>query len=834
MSNTIDIGIDLGTTNSAIAILSGTSAEIIRNVNNQECTPSAVWARDPRHAMVVGQLARSRLRFDPENTASKFKLLMGTDVPRFFKAAGRKMLPEELSAEVLRSLKVDAEQYRMGEPVDAVVITVPASFKQPQLNATQKAAALAGFSICILEQEPIAAGLAYSFQSQEKRSTWFVYDLGGGTFDAAVLRAEGGRMKVLDHAGDEHLGGEIFDRSIVDQLLVPALLREFRLPGFSREDARWNGAYAELHWKAEEAKIQLSRVKAAHIDIEFREPHGNQDIHFEYELTRTAIEHIVEPLVAVTIQTCRNVLARAAVSRWDVEKVLLVGGPTHMPYIRARLLDEKEGLGIPLCATIDPMTVVARGAAIYAGSHQYQHTTRSVKAGTLGLTLNYEPIGASERAVIKGRLTLPVDEPLIGWTVEFARDGRVPWSSQKLVIDSNGQFEARLFGVSGIRNTFKITVRDSTRAVRATNPSECVYTVGMTSSEQRVNHAFGIAMADNRVDQLIPRGAILPVEVEVEHELAWDIVAGGDIDIRIPLVEGEYMDRADRNRVIGDIRLDASQLRASLPRGTVVRIHVVLDTSGILSAQAYIPTIGAQLQCENATRIATLTKPELSAATADEKRRLEQLRVRVDNEDHEGADELLDAIVDQGVVGEMDRALDASRGEPAAALECENRLMMLRRALDQVQATLDWPPAVTKAAEVRSYTQDRVWSDEGTIDEENELAELEKGMDDALISKDLTKLLDITKRMDNLDTQVYWRMFSSWIHWFNILVSRQNEMSNHVAFQRFQQIGETAIDTDHFPRIQQACFGLSALLPPRPNDPAPPSGLSGVTRRKAI
>src|SRR5436190_12758150 len=263
---TIDLGIDLGTTNSCIGLLKGNEVEILRNNDGQECTPSAVWI-DRKDRLHVGQRAKEQYEADEENACIEFKLQMGKATERTFQRSGRKLKPEELSAEVLKSLLGDARN-RLNEEVEAAVITVPADFDLPQCDATRRAAQLAGLTNSPLLQEPVAAALAYGFQSESDQVFWMVYDLGGGTFDAAVMQMREGIFRVVNHGGDRHLGGKLIDWAIVEQLLVPAVLRGRKLTGFRRGNPRGQAAFAKLKLAAEQAKIRVSREQAVEINID--------------------------------------------------------------------------------------------------------------------------------------------------------------------------------------------------------------------------------------------------------------------------------------------------------------------------------------------------------------------------------------------------------------------------------------------------------------------------------------------------------------------------------------------------------------------------------------
>ena len=218
---TIDFGIDLGTTNSAIAELKGVSTEIIKNNSDGDITPSAV-SMDKHGTLQVGQRARNRLIDHPEDAYAEFKRRMGMDHSYTFKSSGQVRSPEQLSSEVLKSLRADVQQ-RTGEVIEGAVITVPAAFELHQCDATRKAALLAGFKECPLLQEPIAAALAYGFQAAQQKGYWLVYDFGGGTIDFTLMEMNDGVFEVLATSGDTFLGGED-----IDQLIQNWLVQQFR------------------------------------------------------------------------------------------------------------------------------------------------------------------------------------------------------------------------------------------------------------------------------------------------------------------------------------------------------------------------------------------------------------------------------------------------------------------------------------------------------------------------------------------------------------------------------------------------------------------------------
>ena len=296
---TIDFGIDLGTTNSAIAVFTAAHGEltkIIKNttdISDADITPSAVYI-NKKGVLRVGRRAKDRSVDENEDVQLEFKRQMGTDHVYAFKSSGERRKPEELSAEVLKSLRADVQQ-RTGEIIEASVITVPAAFELHQCEATKKAAQLAGFRESPLLLEPTAAALAFGFQPDQEKAYWLVYDFGGGTFDATIIRSEEGTIHIVQHGGDNFLGGSNIDWAIVEKLLAPRASKAFGLTDFTRGNKKWRQAFARLKYAAEIAKIDLSRNERATLEAcKFSDDSG-KEVEFECELTRTEVVNVAEP-----------------------------------------------------------------------------------------------------------------------------------------------------------------------------------------------------------------------------------------------------------------------------------------------------------------------------------------------------------------------------------------------------------------------------------------------------------------------------------------------------------------------------------------------------------
>ena len=366
MTKMINFGIDLGTSNSLIAKFDKGSVEVFKNPNGfKETLPSIVGFRNDR--IMVGDQARTYAEKDPKSVASRFKRKMGTTETIKIQSLKASKTPVELSAFVLKELK---EFVHSGEAVEAAVITIPASFDTVQSNATKDAGISAGFKHVVLLQEPIAASLAYANKEKNddlRNSQWIVYDLGGGTFDVALVKIVEGELTVVDHEGDNYLGGSDFDSMIVEKILVPEINRrgkfEDLLAQMKSEKGKYNKLWTVLLHKAEEAKIELSTKASAEIDLgmirDLEDDEGNA-IDTILTITRSEFESVIKDAVDGTVDMMKKILTRHSLQSSDLKFILMVGGSTYSPYVRKRV---EEMMSIPVNTSIDPTSAIAIGAA---------------------------------------------------------------------------------------------------------------------------------------------------------------------------------------------------------------------------------------------------------------------------------------------------------------------------------------------------------------------------------------------------------------------------------------------------------------------------------------
>ena len=395
------IGIDLGTTNSCVAVIEGGHVVIIPNDKGSRTTPSVV-AFTKSGERLVGEAAVRQAAVNSERTISSIKRQMGTNWS--IRVDGRNFSPQEISAMILRKLREDAEAY-LGEPVKDAVITVPAYFNDIQRQATKDAGRIAGLNVLRIINEPTSAALAYGLNNESSQKI-MVYDLGGGTFDVSIIEIGDGVIEVLATNGDNHLGGDDFDEKVVQHLA-----QEFK-NRYRYDITGDRTAMQRIREAAEQAKKELSTSETAQINLPYLTQIRGNVTHFEYTLTRAKFNELISSLVARTEGPVRNALNDAGIAASELSKVLLVGGSTRIPAVQEKV---RQLTGIIPSKNINPDECVAQGAAIQADTlagHALQ--TVSGKGGGIllldvtPLSLSIETVGGIATRLVERNSTLPI------------------------------------------------------------------------------------------------------------------------------------------------------------------------------------------------------------------------------------------------------------------------------------------------------------------------------------------------------------------------------------------------------------------------------------------
>jgi molecular chaperone DnaK len=598
MATMINFGIDLGTTNSLIAKFDRGTVDVFRNPNGfKEALPSVVGFRNDR--ILVGDQARAYAERDPQSVASRFKRKMGTSETFKIKSLGTSKSPVDLSAFVLKELK---QFVHTGEPVEAAVITIPASFDTVQSNATKEAGLQAGFRHVILLQEPIAASLAFANKDksvQLRNSQWIVYDLGGGTFDVALVRIVEGELTVVDHEGDNYLGGSDFDALIVERLVVPELERrgsfENLLPQLKSDSGTYNKLWALLLHRAEAAKIELSTRDSSEIDLgsvaDLRDDNG-KEIDTVIPITRSDLASVVRDSVDSTTQMMKRILTRNSLQPQDLKFILMVGGSTYIPYVRKRV---EEVMGIPVNTGIDPTNAIAIGAAYFAGSKEIPSA---------------QPAAQVSRSLrgIKVRVAYNRNSQELEEIFTAKIDGDVTGLHYRIV-SGDGSFDSGLKTLSsrivedlplreGAFNIFTLRIFDAQGNPVPTDVDSIQIAQGRYSvAGQMLPEDLSLVMddldkKDTRLALIFPRNTVLPTTGRKTVEVGNTVVKGSDGEIRILVVEGPSDRHASTNKLIGALHITGKQISRDLMKGTDIDLQFELTESRDLRVSAHLTGTG--------------------------------------------------------------------------------------------------------------------------------------------------------------------------------------------------------------------------------------------------
>ncbi len=431
------IGIDLGTTNSCVAVMEGGKPTVIANAEGARTTPSVV-AFTKNGERLVGEPAKRQAVTNADNTVASIKRDMGTDNGRTID--GKKYSPQQISAMILQKLKADAENY-LGEKVTEAVITVPAYFNDAQRQATKDAGKIAGLDVKRIINEPTAAALAYGLDNEREQKI-MVYDLGGGTFDVSIIEIGDGVIEVLATNGDTRLGGDDFDQRIIDWMV-----REFK----AKEGVDLSGdkmALQRLKEAAEKAKKELSSATVTNINLPFITATSDGPKHFDMDLTRAKFEELISDLVEKTAIPVQNAMRDAGLSNSDISKVLLVGGSTRVPCVQDKV---QQLTGHEPSKTLNPDECVAIGAAIQGGK-----LAGDAGAGDIllldvtPLSLSIETMGGVATKLIERNTTIPTKKSQIFSTAadnQTAVDINVLQGERQFAKDNKSLGQFRLDGI---------------------------------------------------------------------------------------------------------------------------------------------------------------------------------------------------------------------------------------------------------------------------------------------------------------------------------------------------------------------------------------------------
>ncbi len=650
--NFINFGIDLGTTNSLIAKFEGGNVQVFKNpIGHKETLPSVVAFRGDR--VIVGDKAREYITKDAGNVYGGFKRKMGSSESFFVPSTTNFVTPIQLSAMVLKELK---NFVHTGEQVEATVITIPASFDTIQSNATKKAGYEAGFKEVVLLQEPIAASLAYFNDSKKgvpEKGNWLVYDLGGGTFDVALVSIINGELRVVDHEGNNFLGGLDFDSLIIEQLIVPEIVKHTGDASIEEKLRNRDGGLEKLFYvllhKAEEAKKELSQQTET--EIEFTLPDSDKDIFVT--IKRDDFNRIIHERLASTVELIQTILKRNNLHHGDVNNIIMVGGSTYIPYVRELVAKDTS---IPLAFDTDPTTAIAVGAAYYAGSklstvqkeEEVEATveedeSRKVKAV-------FQSVSNEEEELY---MAIPEEGDFSQVYYRITRDDGGYDSGIKKVEKRISEFlPLQKFSMN------RFTIRffdDKNNPVAVQHPPIDIMHGKFNVAGQPLPNDICLEVDDyennsTKLQVIFERSDILPLKKTIYKEITRTIKKGSADEIVINVLEGTRHSRPHSNLVIGAIEIKGSELKTDLVKGSDVEIKFEMNESRDLTITAYLAMSEQEFKnvfntSEKVVSVARL-KDDVNSLVREMRRELQDEKHREEEEENEWTIELRQCVIE--------------------------------------------------------------------------------------------------------------------------------------------------------------------------------------------
>ena len=596
------IGIDLGTTNSAICSYDGLETRIWKSSEQSDVTPSAIYI-DRRGNRYYGQKAYNQAAYNPGNSATLFKRFIGTDTVMRFEDADITMTPEECSAEILRTLFSYLPEEIRNASGTGTVITVPAAFNVMKKEATMEAAHLAGIGNVALLQEPVAAIMSVLKASPED-GLFLVYDLGGGTFDVSIAENIAGKISLLAHGGIEMCGGRDIDRSICDSIVMPWMRANFRLPDDMESDRKYRKVIRIAQWAAERAKIEVSYKGTGTIAMSEDELRctdlDGEEMYLDIDISQEQLNSLLSDIIEDTVSAAGETITKTGLKTGDIRKIVFIGGPTNYAPLRERV---SAALGIPTNTDVNPMTAVAEGAAIYAESINWSdenHGRKSQKESReidTDVRLNFISRTASETAMV----LLETNGGTGGYAEFECTDNG--WTSGRISLDDGAG--AWLPLMQRGENHFRVTVTDKNGS-SLREPEDIIITRTMaTISAIPASHSIGIEVinklgGESELVFLVREGDRLPAKGTVRVKAGQTIRSGSAESINIKLWEGDIQTKIEDNRFIGMLKIRGTDIDAGvIPIGTDIDCEYEVADSGQIRLEASIPYIAAAFSRNN-------------------------------------------------------------------------------------------------------------------------------------------------------------------------------------------------------------------------------------------
>lgn len=763
----IKYGIDLGTTNSAICKMDNGESIVIKTDTLKDTMPSCVEftkkqsikVGDTAYNGMKGEKRRATKTWNKANTNTyiEFKRYMGQEHPQQSSYMGRSYTPEELSAEVLKTLK----SYIADEQIQSSVITVPAKFTNSQKDATMRAAKLAGITHCELLQEPIAASMAYGLSGKQGDGYWLVFDFGGGTFDAALMRVEDGIIQVFDTEGDNFLGGKDLDAAIVEQIIIPYLKENYVIDDILNAPDKCSILQEAMKTYAEEVKIALSFKESEDIISNLGDL-GEDDEGTELELDLTVHQSDLRPVFAPIFQRavdiCTKLLERNNMTGSQLSSLILVGGPTYSPIIREML---KHQVTEKVDTSIDPMTAVARGAALYASTIDSNETVE-LEQGTIAFDVAYEATSVESLEYVTLKINGQDSTGSIpnAVYVEITR-GDGGWGSGKVKIDEMGDvIECQL--KEGCANNFIIKAYDEQGTLQTSYPESFTIIQGTKVGSAVLPYNIGIEVYDNLKEKAVfeaikglEKNKSLPATGVLNNLKTTSRLRPGVATdfVRIPVYQGE--DNTIGRSVIschhvGEVVISGEDIEKEIPEGSTVEFTLKSDISEQLTLKVFFPLTSEEVE----TKIESVTQ---QAQTDDFYReKIKEAENQAINLERTGYE-----------VSDIKRRLSELKSDLRLNKEREGIFTHLKGVLTSIEEKQEGAGWSLIEKDIRSRFNELKNDNSrfGNTESNRKVEQLGEEMERVLAKQDIQLAKEIKKKIGDLNYQVATVLyFASWIH----------------------------------------------------------------------
>jgi len=815
MEKMINYGIDLGTTNSAIAKFTKGEVQVFNNPTDfgRNTLPSVVGFKKDK--IFVGTQAKTYYEKDPKSVVGIFKRRMGTTESFKIKAINESKTPVDLSAIVLKELKTFIPP---GEKIDAAVITIPASFDTTQSVATKEAGIQAGFKQVILLQEPIAASLAYANMKKDREmqdGQWLVYDFGGGTFDVALIKIKDGEMKVLDHEGDNFLGGADIDQLIVEKMIVPYLEKNHSfdnlLESLQSGSGKLNGKYYSLLHSAEQAKILLSAKSSAEIEVTGFDDDEDNEVDLEVTITRSEFNDLIKDYVDKTVDMVKKILTRNSLKNNDLQFTLMVGGSTYIPYVRQRV---EELLQIPINCEIDPTTAVAVGAAYYASSKEKETSSESkpVLNSPITIKASYQKTSKEKEELFSAKITGKIG----GLFYRILREDGGFDSGLKALSE---RINEDLPLLENAYNFFTLKIYDSQNNLIETGFESIGINSGFGISGQPLPEDISLEIddddnpGDTKLLLVFQKNSILPLKRTITRQLNKTIIKGSsDEVIRVNVLEGSHIALPQANKPIGYIDIKGVNIARDVYKGSDVEITLQMSESRELVVSVFLTMADQEFKQafnpkERHTPVNVLkTDIEDLSDLLDE-----ELEHATDTENYEAAKELASLKKEMEQVSESAKSLsDDDVTDKKYQLEDKKRKL----ALQISNATMDKRVNSAKAEyyEIKEKCIELL-NESGNDHERKYFNDIVAQEQIFFSSNNPVKINEFIEILESIRWNILWRSPDFLLGAYETFSADTHKMNDQVQAKSLVDAGRFAIESKNWDRLSEIVKGLLNLLP---------------------